>query len=81
MQKRKEIATSLEHLYNNLVKQIIKRSMLEEQGLVLNELGQNNKKWGDKLKTNAIININMARGLNKSYRNNSLMVRPPIGTP
>jgi hypothetical protein len=81
MQKRKAIATSLEHLCNNLVKETTKRSKLEEQGLVLNELRQDNKKWGDKLKTNAIINITMARGLNKSYKNNSLVVRPPKGTP
>jgi hypothetical protein len=81
MQKRKAIATSLEHLCNNLVKQAIERSKLEEQGLVFNELGQDNKEWGYKLKTNAIINITMARGLNKSYKNNSLVVRPPIRTP
>jgi len=41
---------------------------------VFSELEQDNKKWGDKLKTNAIISIAMAGGLNKSYKNNSLMV-------
>jgi hypothetical protein len=81
MQKRKAIATSLEHLCNNVVKQMTKKSKLEEQFLVFNELVQDNKEWGDKFKTTAIINITIARGLNKSSRNNNLMVQPPIGTP
>jgi hypothetical protein len=62
------------------MKQTTKRNKLEEQGLVLSELGQNIKEWGDKLKTNVIISIAMARRLNKSYKNNSLMVRPPLRT-
>ncbi len=66
---------------NNLMKQTTKRNKLKEQGLVLSELGQNNKEWGDNLKTNVIINIAMARRLNKSYKNNSLMVQPPLRIP
>jgi hypothetical protein len=45
------------------------------------KLRQDNKNWGDKLKINAIINIAIVGRLNKSYRNNSLMVQPPVGTP
>jgi len=60
--------------YKNLMKQTTKRSKVEEQGLVLSELGQNNREWGDKLKTSAIINITMVRRLNKSCRNNNLVV-------
>jgi hypothetical protein len=46
---------------------------------MFSELRQDNRKWGDKLKINAIISTTMAGGLNKSFRNNNLMVRPPIG--
>ncbi len=48
---------------------------------MLSELGQNNRKWGDKLKTNVIISTTMVGGLNKSYMNNNLVVRPLIRTP
>ncbi len=48
---------------------------------MFSELGQDNRKWGDKFKTHTIINITMVGGLNKSCKNTSLMVRPPIGTP
>ncbi len=48
---------------------------------MLSELGQYNAKWGDKIKTIAIIRTTMARGLNKSYKNNNLVVQPPIKTP
>jgi hypothetical protein len=48
---------------------------------VFNELGQNNIIRGDKFKSNAIISIAMVGGLKKKYRNNCLMVRPPLGTP
>ncbi len=48
---------------------------------MLSELGQDNREWGDKLKTHVIINIAMARGLNKSYTNNNLVVWPLIGIP
>jgi hypothetical protein len=33
---------------------------------MFNELGQDNRKWEDKLKTNAIVNITMVGRLNKS---------------
>jgi hypothetical protein len=43
MQKKRE----LQHLYNNLMKQAIKRSKKEEQGLMLGELKHDNTKtWG-----------------------------------
>lgn len=48
---------------------------------MLSELGQDNREWGDKFKTHAIINIAMVGGLNKSYGNSSLLVQPPIGIP
>jgi hypothetical protein len=64
-----------------MVKKTTKRSKLEEQGLVLSELGQDKREWGDKLKSNAIINITIAKGLNKSYRINNLVVQPLIGIP
>jgi hypothetical protein len=44
-------------------------------------MGLNELEWGgDKLKTNVIITIK-AGGLNRSCRNNSLMVQLPIGIP
>ncbi len=64
----------MQHLCNNLMKQTTTSNKLEEQGLVLNELGQDNREWGDKFKTNVIISTTIARGLNKSCRNNNLMV-------
>jgi hypothetical protein len=48
------------------MKQTTKRNKIEEQGLVLSELKQDNRKWGDKLKINVIIRITMVGGLNKS---------------
>jgi hypothetical protein len=56
------------------MKQTTKSSKLEEQGLMFNELGKDNQEWGDKFKINVIINIAMVGGLNKSCRNNSLVV-------
>jgi hypothetical protein len=68
MQKRRAIITSLQqHDETNT-----NRNKLEEQDLMFIELGQYNKKWGDKLKTNAIINIAMVGRLNKSYKELSL---------
>lgn len=55
----------MQHFYN-LMKQTTKRNKIEEQGLVLSELKQDNRKWGDKLKINVIIRITMVGGLNKS---------------
>jgi hypothetical protein len=63
------------------MKQTTKRNKMEEQGLMFSELRQDNRKWGDKLKTNAIINIAMVGGLNKSCTNNNLIVQPPLGIP
>jgi len=43
------------------MKQTTKSSKLEEHGLAFNELGQDNRKWRDKFKTNVIIRTTMAR--------------------
>ncbi len=40
----------LQHLYNNTMKQTTRMSKLEEQGLMLGELEQNNKEGGISLK-------------------------------